>query len=140
MTTATLCSPFEQAMSALHAAHAAFSRAELSSVAFAHARESALAQALTSLADSLGVKLQQPLQIDSRGEFSIVALNARAENPQFYGCGTFGPELAALLTQHKGRTGAFGPCTFEAGSGWCRLNHFDAERLVTAHAQALSEG
>lgn len=136
MTTAQPSSQFLDAMDALQQTQDAFARGQVSAVLHAHERQAALGRALTALASIFGVRLQQPLYIDSNGEFSVVALKPSGEDPRFYGCGAYGTELAALLTRHKGRTGAYGPATFEASSGWCRLNHFNAERLVKEYAKS----
>lgn len=128
---------FLTAVAALRDNEAAFAARVTSSVDHAHLREAALASALVALASMLGVTLRQPLCIDARGEFSIVALPANGGDPS-YGCGHFGARLAELLTQHKARTGAYGPAQLYDHSGWCRLNHFDAEALVRAFEATLA--
>ena len=100
-------------------------RDKLSSVAFADLRGNTIAQALKALAADLGVELETPLHIDSRGEFSIVA---KGGNPP--ACGKFGEAFSHLLSKHKARTGTPGPNRLHEGDGWCYLNHFNAEALI----------
>lgn len=124
---------FAQAITALRMAHTQFAAAELSPVAHSHAREAALAHALQNLAATYGVMLEAPLQIDSRGEFSIVS---RPEG-SVRGMGTspFG-EFAEVLNKHRPRTGVL-PGTLDPSNGWCLMNHFDVERMVVEHSAAL---
>jgi len=130
---------FLKAVASLAEANAAFAAGTLKSVPHADARGAALSAALLSMAACHGVLLQTPVQIDSNGEFSLVALKAPGAN-SLYGCGSYGKKLAERLTKHKGRTGAFGPATFYADSGWCRLNHFNAEAMVLEYAAELQAG
>jgi hypothetical protein len=94
-----------------------------------HQREESLAQALHELAMMHGVKLQTPLQLDSNGEFSIVALNKSGE-PVIYGAGQFGNDFVAILNKHSPRTGVSPGATLLPSSGWCRMNHFDVENMI----------
>lgn len=60
-------------------------------------------------------------------------------DPQ-YGCGHFGKRFADLLNQYNPRTGLSPSATLLPESGWCRMNHFDAERVVlVAAAHELQE-
>lgn len=119
----------QQAISNLVQANADFSNNKLSSVEFSNVRQTALAEGLRALATKHGITLQEPLHIDSNGEFSIVA---ESDNPSDRRCGFtahYGEAFAALLNKHRPRTG-IAPGSVCAENGWCRMNHFDVERLV----------
>lgn len=119
------------AQQALEQARNDFAEGRLSPVAYRDVREPALSRALVALAEGLGVNLQQPLHVDSNGEFSIVALHPNGQSPRL-GCGSYGEELAALLTLYRARTGiASGVLCAE--NGWCRLNHMQAEKMVRSY-------
>lgn len=93
------------------------------------ARESALAAGLRELAARHGVTLREPLQVDARGEFSVVASNGTpCDGPNDpCGCfGTFGP----LLTRYSPRCGVLPGAHLDERSGWCKLHHFNAEKLL----------
>jgi hypothetical protein len=123
-----------QAVSALAGVHARFAAREIKPVEHADLREPCLANALRDLASIFDVTLQLPLQIDSLGEFSIVAMPKDGSSPR-YGCGPFG-EFAAVLSGYRPRTGT-APCSsLSPQGGWCRMNHFDVERMVTEQAAA----
>ena len=92
-------------------------------------RESALANLVVAMAVDMGVNLKRPLSIDSRGEFSLIAINKDVRNPD-YGKGGFGDEFSEALTRHNGRTGINPGAIFTADSGWAYLNHFAAENMV----------
>ena len=103
-----------------------------SPVAFAHERENALIEGLHGLAAEYGRTLA-PMNIDARGEinFHVQPLDGRTGRDAE--CGCYGEELAEWLTMVPRRTGTF-PYAGHASpdNGWCRLNHFDAERLLIA--------
>ncbi len=124
----TISAKFNELVSELKAAHLQFERGAMKPVPFANQRERILAAALDTLAADCGVRLQMPLQIDSRGEFSIVAVHEDGRNTT-YGCGPYGAEFAALLNQHKPRTGTL-PGDVLPENGWCYMNHFEVERMV----------
>lgn len=109
-------------------------RGELVGIQVKDRREPAIAGALAALASEHGVHLRAPLHVDANGEFSLVALKMHADggplNPDFYGSAPFGETFAALLNRHGPRTGSPGPNVLDASNGWCKLNHFAAERLV----------
>lgn len=109
-----------------------FARRELSPVGYRDMREPALARALLAMAAELGVTLQQPLHIDANGEYSIVALKPGGNDPR-YGCGAFGEAFAQALTSHRARCGVM-PATMSPDSGWCRLFHLEAEKMVRSYA------
>ncbi len=114
-----------------------FANRELSSVGYRDQREPALARALRAMATELGVTLQEPLQIDANGEYSIVALKPDGCDPR-YGCGAFGAPFAEALSRHRARTGIT-PSTMDAANGWCRLFHLEAEKMVRAYAQTQAQ-
>lgn len=125
---------FEEAVNALQQARNQFAAGELLAVPYADAREDALARSLVALAEEHGVTLQQPLHIDVNGEYSIVAVPGNGSD-QRLGCGRYGAEFAAILNQHGSpRCGVASGATLQPESGWCRMNHFDVERMVRAYA------
>lgn len=128
-----MTTPFEIAIQKLHDVNMAFARKQVSAWEHGRQRESALAEALFAAAQEHGVTLQQPLQIDSNGEFRIVAMPADGSSPD-YGCGPFGETFADLLGKFRPRTGIIHLARIEPQSGWCRMNHFDVEAMVGAHA------
>jgi tape measure domain-containing protein len=132
---ATKVSPkFSQEVEALVQAHARFAAGELSSVEFKDIRESHLAIALQELASAFGVTLELPLQIDSRGEYRIVAMPKDGSSAK-YGTGPFG-EFAAILNQHAPRTGISATALCPE-NGWCYMNHFEVEKMVLAQSGIL---
>jgi hypothetical protein len=125
-----------QEIAALAGIHARFAALEIKSVEHADLRGPCLATALSELAAVHGVTLQLPMHIDSRGEFRIVALNPDGTSP-LYGSGPFG-DFATVLNLYRPRTGIFAGATLLPESGWCYMNHFDVERMVTEQASALA--
>jgi len=109
---------------------------KISSFEYAHARETSLVSALVSMAALMGVTLQQPMQIDGNGEFSVVAMRPDGKNPNYYGCGEFGEAFLGCLNTASPRTGVL-PGTLCASTGWCRVNHFEAEKMVKAYYGSL---
>lgn len=122
----------QKALEALEAVEASFVRAEVSALEHSRRREAAIAQALVAVAADQGLLLQQPLHIDANGEFSVVALKSESSNPQVEGTAAFGPVFAELLSRHGARMGMVGGYIGES-NGWCRLNHFEAARLVKSY-------
>lgn len=116
--------------------HAQFSLAEISSVQHGNLREKAIGQALEALADHYGVDLKTPLTIDSRGEFSIMVKHPDSEELNF--CGKFTQEFAEVLNQYGPRCGIYPTAVLDSDSGWCRMNHFSVEKMVTEQCQALN--
>lgn len=114
--------------------NAKFTRAEISPLEHSRQREALLGTALSAIASDQNLILQEPLQIDARGEFSIVALKRLGSNPRVEGCAQFSVTLAELLTRFNSRTGV-SPGVISPVNGWCLLNHFEAERLVKAYAE-----
>lgn len=126
---------FNQAIDELKTAAQGLQTGALSGVAHRDMREPALAKALIALAKNFGVNLQAPMYIDSNGEFSVIALNPEGP-PLTQGCGKFGEPFAALLSLFRARTG-IAPGHIGGFNGWCRLNHFMAEKLVLSYAAQL---
>jgi hypothetical protein len=129
-TPETMNPAFRTAAEALIAADEQFATGKLSSVGHRDAREAALAAGLAAMAEDFGVKLQQPLHVDSRGELRIVALHPDGRSPSM-GCGQFG-EFAEKLSQHQARTGVT-PGRISPENGWCLMNHFDVSRMLMSH-------
>lgn len=123
-----------QAVNALAVVHARFAAGEIKPVEQASLRGACLADALRDLASIFDVTLQMPLQIDSLGEFSIVAMPKDGSSP-LYGCGPFG-EFAAVLNGYRPRTGSRPTASLSPQSGWCLMNHFEVERMVIEQAAA----
>lgn len=119
--------PFQSACQELLAAKESFRAGQLGSLDHSRAREKHLAIALRELAKEYGARLQEPLHIDSRGDFSLIALRDGWTNA-LMGTAPFGG-FVELLNQHNPRTGT-APGRLCEDNGWCYLNHFDAERLV----------
>lgn len=101
------------------------SRQRLSAVQHASVREDLLACGLRHLAQDCGITLREPLAIDANGEFHIIVDGA-----------TYGAEFCEVLNQVPVR------CGISAVKGhmipensWCRLNHFEAERLILIEAE-----
>ena len=85
-------------------------------------RAAALAKALDLLAKICGVDdLQQPLNIDSRGDFSVVSKKGFTE------------DFCSKLNPNRPRTGVEPGAILNPGNGgWCYMNHFQVERMVVA--------
>jgi hypothetical protein len=95
----------------------------------AYRREKRIAHALMILANKHDVTLRTPLAIDANGEFSIVASNGTQEDGPNDFCGHFGT-FAAILNEHNPRCGIAPGASLLPQSGWCRMNHFDVEKMV----------
>lgn len=128
---------FNESVAALRSATQQLNAGILSGVAYRDAREPALAAALSALAEAHGVVLQQPLQVDANGEYSVVAVNPKGPS-LLHGAGPFGQDFAAALTRAQARTG-IAPGALCASNGWCRLNHLQAEKMVLEYAQKLQQ-
>lgn len=124
---------FEEAVNALMQARNQFAAGELLPVPYADARQDALARSLVALAEEHGVTLQQPLHIDTNGEYRIVAMPDDGSDLRL-GCGRYGAEFAAILNRHGPRCGVASGATLQPESGWCRMNHFEVEQMVRAYA------
>ena len=94
-------------------------------------REAALADGLQQLAARCGIKLREPLQIDSNGEFHLAVSNGTDCDGPKDPCGRWGEEFAALLNWSKGARCGYAPTQHHAPeNGWCRLNHFAAQAML----------
>lgn len=101
------------------------------------AREAAIANSLRELANCFEIKLQEPLRIDSRGEFSIVAMPENGGDIRM-GCSKFGEGFAAILSQCETRTGIdANRSKVLPENGWTRINHFEAEKMIRGFAAQL---
>lgn len=112
---------------------------EIKPVELGNLRSQALAQGLMSLAKDCGIELKPIGGIDARGEYSIVVIPTR-ENPLPDEAGEYGEKFAAWLSTIPRRTGISPTSTpaYEKG-GWCRVNHFDAEKLLRNYAEHLEQ-
>jgi hypothetical protein len=84
-------------------------------------RESMLATGLRTLGAKHGLLFREPLQIDSNGEFSL------AVDHDVHG---YGQPFVDLLNRHNPRTGILPTKHMDPRNGWCRINHFDVERML----------
>ena len=88
-------------------------------------REQMLAAGLRQLAPLHGIRFREPLQIDSNGEFSLVcATDIVGASP------VYGESFVALLNKHNPRTGILPTKYMDPRNSWCRINHFDVERML----------
>lgn len=98
---------------------------DLKPVQLGNQREAAIVAGLHGLAAHFGKDIDFT-RIDANGELDF---NIKGEFRGF--CGEYGEELAAVISQVPRRTGIYptdGSVLPE--NGWCRINHFDAERLL----------
>lgn len=96
------------------------------------ARGKALVEGLMALAKACGKTIKNPLAIDANGELNFAIDNDWPRNPDVQG---YGIELAAWLGEVPRRTGEVATqCGVLPENNWCRLNHFDAEKLLRAVA------
>lgn len=110
---------FKLAIADLNQANADFASGKLKSVQHGDARENAICRAVMALATMLGSEIEPVNYFTSRAEVQIV--------------GNYSEDFANALNTHGNpRTGALPGAVMTAGSGWCYVNHFDAERLVQA--------
>lgn len=89
-------------------------------------RQAALVKALDAMAKLLGTTLKGPLQIDSRGDISIVCPES----------GRYGASFAKWLNQGSPRTGMYPGAIMEESSSWCHMNHFEVEKLVILFSES----
>lgn len=113
-----------EALQHLATVHEEFAAEKISPIQHADARERQIVLALNAMAADYGIDLKQPLRIDSRGEFYLIAK------------GGFG-SMAAFMNQHRPRTGVAAGATLLPENGWCYMNHFDAERMVQQYGSTL---
>jgi hypothetical protein len=136
LTPATPESRVLSSVNDLMGAHQAFRAHTISSVEHARQRELALGQAVFALGEMHGIAFQQPLHIDSRGEFALVVMPPDGRDPA-QGTGQYGEAFVGILNGHNPRTGAQPTRHMSADNGWCRINHFDLERLVLQEGEKL---
>jgi hypothetical protein len=98
-------------------------------VELAREREQRLIQGLRDLASRHNITLVEPLSINSNGEMYIVVIHPDHENYRF-GCGRYGT-LALILNRYSPRIGIFPTKRLQPGDGWCYMNHFDVEKMLT---------
>lgn len=108
--------------------HAAFPGAPVQQ---ADAREQALADGLRRLATKFGLTFQEPLHIDSRGEFNLfLETGAR-----------YGETFVLLLNKHSPRTGVAPTKFIDPLNSWCMMSHFNVARMLDeAGARSLHGG
>lgn len=99
------------------------SETSLKPVQYAQKRELVLKDFLGALAEQYG-RVVKPSWIDTNGEMNFNVDTAKG--PEDYG-----PELAELISRVPRRTGV-SPTDFpsQPTANWCRINHFDVEKLV----------
>ncbi|TXH16998.1 MAG: hypothetical protein E6R03_04555 [Hyphomicrobiaceae bacterium] len=95
-------------------------------------REHHLCTGLIWLAGHFGKDLCVPLYIDAHGEipFNLVHIQGKP-SPQF------GEGLAEWLNKITVRTGVIAGAVMDPSSNWCRINHFEAERLLRLFAEVV---
>ncbi len=93
------------------------------------AREKALAHGLRIFALQHGREFREPLQCDSNGEFHLAIVNP--DNPTGEACGRFGGGMAEIIARHNPRCGISPSNHMSPDNGWCRMNHFDVENLLS---------
>jgi hypothetical protein len=124
-------SEFQKAAKALvDAMHAFYVEGSLTPVAYKNLREASLTEAITALAEELGVTLEQPLQVDSRGNLGLSVKPADLALGREQGSPSFGEAFSALLNQYMPRTGVATTAHLIPENGWCYLSHFQAEAMV----------
>lgn len=133
-----MTSAFEIAVQALQDTNAKFADGKALAVPHSVARAKAIGEALTALAAEFGVTIAGPLHIDSRGEFMLTAKDPADTTPRPV-TGKFGAELASILNEHNPRQGVAPGPFLHADSGWCYMNHFDAERLVLQRYESATQ-
>lgn len=105
----------------------------LAPVQAADARTTLLLKAVTEMAKEFGVELKPLHSIDANGELRVVAVDPCSS----VFCGYFNG-FSKWLQTARPRTGVTGTtCKLDESSGWCLINHFEAERMVLAYADTL---
>ena len=121
----------------LRAIEAARVSGELKPVQAGDKRETALIKGVVAVARYYGDTLQQIVGIDGRGELSIASKPVKAFD--LAGAPFSASFCEALNTHTRPRCGILPGAVMEPEhSNWCRVNHFDAERMVFAVADALA--
>lgn len=127
---------FLEAAKGLVSVNKAFANGEIRPVPHGDLREEQLSKALVALAETCGVRLQAPLRIDANGEVSLVALKEGAVDGKM-GCAQFGARFADLLSGMNFRTGIVPLSRVSPETGWGKLNHFAAEKIVLQQFEAM---
>jgi hypothetical protein len=100
-------------------------------------RGKVLCEGVMTLALHLGVTLKAVNAIDANGELSIVS---QGKNPWDASGVPFSKEFCDVLTAHtKPRCGMPGTVAVmnPENSNWCRINHFDCERMILAVVDSM---
>lgn len=101
---------------------------ELKPVPAGRTREALVCVGVFMLAENMGVILKPIPAFTSLGELEIASADGTPFSKEF---------CDALNTHCKPRCGIFPTAVMEpVHSNWCRINHFDAERMVHAIAGA----
>lgn len=93
-------------------------------------REQAIADGLRRLAKRCGITLREPLNIDSNGEFHLIASNGTDRDGAQDQCGHYGEAFAVLIAKHGSRTGYVSHNHRAASDGWCMMNHFSVQAML----------
>lgn len=136
MNAALAAAALAAAISALDEAKSQLAAGTLGPVDYGFARERNIAMALRAMAAAQGITLVEPVQVDSNGEYSVIAAHPEG-HVLTHGCGKFGEAFARALTEHKARTGVVATA-ISPDNGWCRLNHFEAEKMVREYHAAAA--
>lgn len=126
---------FTKAINDLRQTTESFKKGATSPIAHGTARGGAICAAVVAMAKSFDVTLKPIGGIDSRGDIHITA--AKGVEDGTAGCGRFGAEFAEWLNTSNVRTGLCPPAHLSPDSGWCIINHFDAERMILRYAESL---
>lgn len=94
--------------------------ANVGRIAQAQAREAAIADGLREFAKHFGFAWQEPLRIDSRGEYQLFVNDADGH----YG------DAAAVMNHYRPRCGRSPGAHLMPASSWCRMNHFDVALML----------
>lgn len=110
---------------------------KLKPVQASNMREKALCEGILTVAKYFGVTLKPIVAIDSNGELAIVSQGLHVTDLVGE---PFSKEFCDVLnTYSKPRCGMPGTVAVmnPEHANWCRINHFDAERLIHAVAAAM---
>lgn len=124
-------------VAALDALNAKFAAGEVKSVQHGNERSQLVSQGLAAAAKALDTELVVSGYIDANGEYNLSAQHPDGRLPM-YGCGKFSQAFVDVLNQHHPRCGVLPTAHLTVDAGWCRLNHFDAERLIRQVAASLA--
>lgn len=135
ITTNPTSQPIERFQAAITALRAEHGRGGLDS---ARRREAALIEGLKAYAGLYGRDLFGIYAIDANGELCFQVRHPTKREPT---CGAFGLPIGTDLGRIETRCGS-SPMRypFPAESGWTRLNHFAAERLLELVADDFATG